>query len=63
MSENKLNFLVIGFFALLIVGLIALKIAFWGSLITSSIKGISNNCEKTYFIEKLPLISGNWFCN
>lgn len=47
--------------AIAIVLIIVLKIWFWGSLITSSVKSVGGNCGTSYGIEG-KLISGNWFC-
>lgn len=30
------------------------------SLLTSGLKTLSDNCDKTFVIE--PVVSGNWFC-
>lgn len=47
----------------LILGVIVVKVWFWGSLLTSSVKAVSGSCQKTYGIESIPLINGNWFCS
>ena len=32
------------------------------NLVTSGVKSISNQCGTEYRLEKLPLVTGNWFC-
>lgn len=51
-----------GFTALIIGVILSFKIWLFGSVITSSVKTISNDCHKTYGVESFPLINGNWFC-
>ena len=50
-----------GVFAL-VVGLILAKVWLWGSLMTSSVKTLSDDCGETYGIEG-KLINGDWFCS
>lgn len=47
---------------LIIFVLIGNFIAFWliGSAVTSGVKSISDDCGKTYRVEKV--LAGNWFC-
>jgi hypothetical protein len=64
MSQNGIAALcvmaVYGFFVALGLGVLALKIFVVGSLITSSVKSLSDDCGKTYGVE--AVVSGNWFC-
>lgn len=46
----------------LLVAVVCFKIWLWGSLITSSVKSVSDKCGTTYGIEG-SLISGDWFCS
>lgn len=42
--------------------LIYLKLAFWGTVIMSAAKPVSQSCGVEWKLEKLPLFTGNWFC-
>ena len=48
-------------YALLILAILTFKLWIWGSLFTSSIKSISDDCGKRYPVE-VYVIDGNWFC-
>ena len=41
---------------------LAIKVAFFGSLGMSVVKTVSDKCGVTWKIEKLPLLTGDWFC-
>lgn len=47
--------------AAFLVAVLTFKIWLFGSLITSSIKSLSNKCGTQYAVEG-RLINGNWFC-
>ena len=49
-------------YAAIIIIVLTFKIWLFGSLTTSGIKAVAGSCHKTYAIEKIPIISGNWFC-
>jgi hypothetical protein len=55
--------IVVGFYALLFFIVITFKVWLFGSLITSSVKSIAGSCGKTYGVEVIPVVSGNWFCS
>jgi hypothetical protein len=46
----------------LVLAVLCFKIWLWGSLATSGVKAIAGSCGKTYGIESIPMINGNWFC-
>lgn len=48
--------------AVVVVGVIYLKMAFWGTVIMSAAKPVSHSCGITWQLEKLPLFTGDWFC-
>ena len=54
----------VGYLLVILLGisLAILPYCLVGSLAVSAIKTFSDSCGKSYTIEKLPLISGNWFC-
>jgi len=57
------SFIIIAMWVVIVALIIVIKVWFWGSLFTSSVKGLSDNCDKTYGIEKtISVINGNWFC-
>ena len=60
--DKVLGAILIAFATILIVAVVLIKIWFWGSLITSSVKSVGGSCGQTYGIEG-KLISGNWFCS
>jgi len=51
-----------GFLFTLAILFLCLKFWLIGSLSVSGIKSVSKSCHKTYAVESVPLINGNWFC-
>ena len=60
----KLILLCIPVFLGILFVTVALTVKVWlvGSLLTSSVKAMSDDCGKTYGVELVPVIQGNWFC-
>jgi heme exporter protein D len=56
------SFVIVSWLSIVFVVLTIKLTMLWGaaSLVTSSIKRLSGDCGKTYFIENV--VSGNWFC-
>ena len=44
------------------LGILVLKIWVIACLLISGVKVVSDDCGKTYAIEDLPAVAGNWFC-
>lgn len=59
MEKLLIVFLPIGFVLTMYAVIILLAV----NIATSSIKVIHNQCDKTYGIESVPLVTGNWFCS
>ena len=55
-------YFIIGAQVTLVLFVLTFKVWLFGSFTTSAVKSVAGSCGKTYFIEKLPVISGNWFC-
>lgn len=63
-SESLAAFIglwILGLWLLLVVSLVLLKIWLIGSLVTSSLKSVNNDCGQKYTIE--TFFDGNWFCD
>ncbi|MDB4330164.1 hypothetical protein N9948_00355 [bacterium] len=54
---------IIAMWVIIIFLIVTFKVWLFGSLITSSVKSMSNSCGTTYAVESIPVVSGNWFCN
>lgn len=54
------GFGIIGAWIVLCLALVALKLWLIGSLVTSVVKTVKDDCAQTYGVE--TVLSGNWFC-
>jgi hypothetical protein len=59
---SKLDVLVaVGIYGLAILGVLTFKLWLFGSLSVSTVKALSDSCNKTYPVE-VYVVNGNWFC-
>ena len=56
-----MNYIGLTAYIVTILTIVILKFLFWFSLITSSVKAVSDSCGKEYGIESYG-VGGNWFC-
>jgi len=61
-STSEASGAMVTLWIVLVVAILWFKIWLFGSLATSAIKSVSDNCDKQYSIEGVLFISGDWFC-
>jgi len=61
-KSSRVDGLEFSMLLVLAISVLTIKVWFFGSIGTSAVKAISGSCGKEYFLESIPVISGNWFC-